>query len=243
MKIKCVYVLVNKVTEKSYLGSTSDLDKRIENHRSALFNKTHRNKGLLEDSLKYSVDDFKYAVVEYLSKEDDMYSREKVWLEIASKTPELYYNESYDPYGGGADTNRKHCYILNTGGDILESHKSIMDATNSELIQYKSNNVLVNTNRFLVRGHYWVITKDFYENNWNTIEDWIATRRRAGIEKSDKEYLKLLKSRPKLEFVLNGKTYRVKTFREAGNIIGISGERVRQLANDSSSTRFKLRKL
>lgn len=68
--ISGVYSIKNKITNKQYIGSTTNLQFRLGKHFSELFLHRHRTKKLQEDFDKYGYNSFEFILLEKCSKED-----------------------------------------------------------------------------------------------------------------------------------------------------------------------------
>lgn len=62
-----VYSITCTVTGKIYIGRTKNICERIRNHKKKLKNGTHYNKQLLADYQQYSIENFKFEILERLS--------------------------------------------------------------------------------------------------------------------------------------------------------------------------------
>lgn len=67
--ISGVYSIKNKITNKQYIGSTIDVQKRFSKHFSELFLYRHRNKKLQEDFNNYGYNSFECLLLEKCSKD------------------------------------------------------------------------------------------------------------------------------------------------------------------------------
>ena len=73
-----VYCIRCKVNNKAYIGSSANIKKRWDSHKSALRTGKHYNKQLQEDYDKYGADNFLYTILincesQMLTKYEDMY--------------------------------------------------------------------------------------------------------------------------------------------------------------------------
>jgi hypothetical protein len=66
-----VYAIRNLATRRILLGASLNVDGALNRHRFELRMKAHRNKGLLDDWLRYGADSFRFEVVDTLKKSDD----------------------------------------------------------------------------------------------------------------------------------------------------------------------------
>ena len=65
-----IYQIINISNDKRYIGSAVDLKKRKREHFQQLKKNTHSNRYLKNAYNKYGVDNFKFEVLLYCSKED-----------------------------------------------------------------------------------------------------------------------------------------------------------------------------
>lgn len=76
----CVYRIKCLINNRIYIGSTSDINSRIINHKSSLRNKKHRNKYLQEDYNKYGEDCFEFEILEVVENDSDLLNIEQWYL-------------------------------------------------------------------------------------------------------------------------------------------------------------------
>ena len=62
--MQAIYQITNKINGKIYIGSTNNLSKRWNNHRSKLRNGKHENDYLQQAWNKYGEDAFEFSIVE-----------------------------------------------------------------------------------------------------------------------------------------------------------------------------------
>jgi len=101
MKILGIYQIINKVNNKSYIGSSSDINKRFRTHKRDLNKNNHHNIHLQRAWNKYNESGFIFSIIEECSK-DSLLKREQYYLD--NLKPE--YNISLD--SAAPMTNRKH---------------------------------------------------------------------------------------------------------------------------------------
>lgn len=89
MKKTGIYKIVNLITEKVYVGSAVDIDKRWYNHKSLLNRGLHSNK-LQRTHDKYGLDSFTFEVIEECAKEV-LIEREQYWIDHFDS-----YNNGYN---------------------------------------------------------------------------------------------------------------------------------------------------
>ena len=103
--ISGIYSIYNSVNGKTYIGSSTNIKYRWYNHRSHLRKNDHKNKHLQNDWNKYGENVFEFSIIEEVST-DNLHKIEQMYLDIANKLPDRYYNLTYDIMGGMC--NKKH---------------------------------------------------------------------------------------------------------------------------------------
>ncbi len=77
-----IYKIINTKTKKFYIGSASYYDKRIGTHISLLRVNNHKNPHLQSAWNKYGEEKFKFKIIEYVDKQENLLSREQYWLDF-----------------------------------------------------------------------------------------------------------------------------------------------------------------
>lgn len=76
-----IYKITNIINNKSYIGSSINISSRIVNHKYKLKSGNHDNKHLQYSFNKYSINSFKFEVLEYCKKEE-LLIREQYYVDL-----------------------------------------------------------------------------------------------------------------------------------------------------------------
>ncbi len=88
-KISGIYMILNIVNGKFYIGSSVNVNKRLLHHKNALDSNRHCNSYLQKSYNKYSLDSFLFSILE-TCEEKELIQKEQIWLDF-HKT----YNREY----------------------------------------------------------------------------------------------------------------------------------------------------
>src|ERR1700681_3422802 len=93
-KIFCVYKITNLINEKIYVGKTSDVDKRWEEHLKVARTQEKKAYHYLHKSInKYGSENFKIEIIEDNLFEEQSFEREKFWIrELGSNNSSIGMN-------------------------------------------------------------------------------------------------------------------------------------------------------
>ena len=97
MKISGVYKIINKINGKYYIGSSDDIKRRWQHHKSYLTRKCHRNIHLTNAWHKYGQDNFDFLILKEIQKENLIVEEQK-YLDEASKETDKCYNQYFTSY-------------------------------------------------------------------------------------------------------------------------------------------------
>ena len=89
-----IYSIFNKITNKEYIGSTSNIGSRITKHFSELKLNKHTNHAMQDDFNEHGIDSFVYRIVEECN--DNLLEKEREYQ--ISKGIENLYNEKISDY-------------------------------------------------------------------------------------------------------------------------------------------------
>lgn len=84
-----VYMIRNRVSLKIYIGSSRNVESRLNEHRYDLANNQHKNKHLQHSYNLHGLESFSMYLVEETSLED-LIPREQAWINAFKKTNELF---------------------------------------------------------------------------------------------------------------------------------------------------------
>jgi group I intron endonuclease len=97
-----IYMIINKVNGKFYIGSTNNLRKRKREHFWALSRGNHVNDYLQKAYNKFGEKNFEFKVLEYVNNEDDLLEREQYYLDLLKPYIRIIgYNLCKEARGGG----------------------------------------------------------------------------------------------------------------------------------------------
>lgn len=102
-----IYKIIQKDTERIYVGSTFNIYKRCENHLSCLRNQKHSNTKLQADADKFGLASFEFEILEITPKDSEILNdREQYWQKQLGSTE--YYN---DPRVKRKGSNNRKCQM------------------------------------------------------------------------------------------------------------------------------------
>lgn len=157
-RIKCVYVIINIVNKKFYIGSTKRFSKRITKHKSELVSGSHHCSHLQNSVNKHGIESFKV----YILEETDNYIER-----------EIYYTELYQARNVGynlglVETSRakgKPVVKLSLFGEYIEEFSNISDACDSVGTDNTTNiSAVCNGKALSYKGYIWVLKSKYNPN-------------------------------------------------------------------------------
>ena len=75
-----VYLIENSITGRKYVGSSSNIDRRIKTHKQHLKKGCHNNRKLQKDHDMYGIESFKFIILEKDVAHDLLTAYEKYWI-------------------------------------------------------------------------------------------------------------------------------------------------------------------
>lgn len=88
-----IYEIYNDVTQKKYIGLTSDYKNRFYSHMLNLKNGTHTAEGIVKDCVKYGIEHFSFRLIDTALTEYEGREKEKHYMVLYQTwNPEKGYN-------------------------------------------------------------------------------------------------------------------------------------------------------
>lgn len=118
-----VYKITCISNGRFYIGSSKNLWKRHNEHNYLLNNNKHCNKELQADYNTYGIDNFKFEIIEFCTKENH-FDREQVYLDMY-KDKDKFYNKSTSAYNNNyvSEETKKKISKIHKGKKLSEEHK------------------------------------------------------------------------------------------------------------------------
>ena len=127
-KVSGIYKIINKVNDKYYVGSSTDIKTRWNNHIKELRQKSHDNKHMERAWHKYGSDNFQFVIIERVPPEQLILAEQK-YLDICKAYPKTSYNMAYDAIA----PNRGRQVSPETRLKLSISHMGIKHTSESRL--------------------------------------------------------------------------------------------------------------
>lgn len=103
MKIAYIYMIINVLNGKFYIGSTNNYINRFYAHKNELRKGTHHSKHLQKAWDKYGEEAFEFVVIEefYINDKEDKFNKEQIYLDKLQPFDDKGYNISKRADVGG----------------------------------------------------------------------------------------------------------------------------------------------
>ena len=126
-----IYLIVNKINGKWYVGSTCNFQNRCYDHIRKLNTSYHNNDYLRRAWNKYGKDAFEFRMIEDVTPEQNtLWNEENKYLKIAETNQDISYNLDFDARGGKiSEYSRKK--ISDSRKNFRHSEKSKQKISNS----------------------------------------------------------------------------------------------------------------
>lgn len=118
--MKCIYFLFNTKKNRYYIGSTSNVQVRFEDHKKRIINKTHPNKKLNADLSDCDINDFEFRIIREIDDTD-------IFLKKVEMTFIDYLYTHIDLYNINFNTFGKPHSDMPNFRKLLENRKEWLD--------------------------------------------------------------------------------------------------------------------
>lgn len=176
-EVKCIYGILNKVSNKWYVGSTINLHDRIRRHKYNLQRNKHHSQKLQNSFNKHKEKAFEIVILELCSnlEIDDLIIREKHYIDLLdsykngyNSTDNVYkfdtFRLSKEAIEKVAEKNIKPIICLTKDGKFVKEYKSVTEAANDMNDQTTNISQACKDNYHSVKG-FLFIYKDKYDPN------------------------------------------------------------------------------
>lgn len=114
-----VYLIENSITGRKYVGSSSNIERRIKTHKQHLEKGCHNNRKIQKDYDKYGAKSFNYIILEKDIEPDLLTAYEKYWIyKYNSIVKYIGYNDMFPTLNHNAF---KYVYNLKEGVNTYDN--------------------------------------------------------------------------------------------------------------------------
>lgn len=166
-----IYKIKNLKNNKIYIGSSNNIEKRINEHFRNLKNNKHPNKHLQLSYNKYGKENFTYEILETFEEIERsvLFNIEADYLE--NENIDNLYNLTLITNSGGFEILCKKSYLLDLRGNIIKEFNSLIGI--SKFLNSKQVPTRIINTHFTLKNKYRVVTQEFYDNNFEIISNWL----------------------------------------------------------------------
>lgn len=158
--MRCIYIIINLINGKKYIGSTSNFSRRVNEHRSMLRNNKHPSNYLQNSWNKYGEENFKFIILRKVSFEENLINIEQLYLDKYKVYLKKYgYNTNIIANSGG--NNEKEIYQIDLKGNILNKFKNSVIASKELNIKPSGITYCANGKLRTYKKYIWIFVKDY----------------------------------------------------------------------------------
>jgi hypothetical protein len=198
-----IYLITNLINGKVYVGSSVDIRKRMNAHKSHLNNNKHDNPYLQKSWNKYGSENFTFTVLEVFPDRQNLLNREQYWMDnYQSYNNEIGYN--INPIAGSPEgrklsdeerekrslssTQKRRILQLDSKGKLIKVWDSIADV--SKQFNINRGTLVSRIKNKTIFNNIYFIYEHEYSNNLSLL--------------STEEKKRLTNNKPFLQFDLEG---------------------------------------
>lgn len=199
-----IYLIVNLIDNKVYVGSTKDAKQRKFQHFSALKNNKHHSHLLQRAWNKGNPEDFEFKIIEILEENQSLQEREQFYIDLyISYDKNLGYNIKKYAYEYTAPKNKKHkIYQFTLEGEFIQSFNSSREAGVKSNCDFSCITKCCNKHRLYCKDYIWSYNPEITEEEVILANKYIAQKAK---ERSEQTIRKNKKGRkPVLQYDLDG---------------------------------------
>jgi len=131
-----IYVIINLINKKMYVGASKDVGKRWNGHKEAMYKKSHNHYPLYVDMKKYGARNFIIALLEIVPDYTQLKSKEEYWIKkLETIKEDIGYNIEISREGSGSYESK----YVNDNGNIIYKRNRSKTGMPDEHRQYISN--------------------------------------------------------------------------------------------------------
>jgi len=222
-KISGIYMILNIINGKFYIGSSVNVDNRILKHKHSLNNGKHHSKYLQAAWNKYGENNFIFQLVEQCKIEDCL-KREQIWLDFH----QVYKSEiGYNIVNiAGRTTGYKHSL------ETIKKFSKTIKERNLNMTKAERQNIYGKgrKDKSISDEHHSRLQEGLLKSGWLS-----SDRKKEIIKKSNFEKI----SKPILQYDLNGNFIaEFHNARLAGESLGLTGTKYRAINNTALNSKW-----
>ncbi len=162
--MKCVYLIINLINNKKYIGSTCNYARRKREHLWMLRNNKHKNPHLQLAYNKYGEDNFIFSVLEKIEDNRTIYEVEQLYLDkYKTYNKKIGYNICREATSPNNEKSKKVIYQYSKEGIKLNTYNSIIEAANVLNCNYSGISNAASGKTRTAKGYVWIFENDFNE--------------------------------------------------------------------------------
>lgn len=126
---KGIYKITNLINNKSYIGKSSNIEKRWEYHKKRYNDIREHNKSLYKAFRKYGLNNFLFEIIELMDNNYEKIGneREKYWIKYYNSYGSTGYNETEGGDGGITVINPRKTYGKITDEEVIYLRKRYLE--------------------------------------------------------------------------------------------------------------------
>jgi group I intron endonuclease len=122
-KVSGIYKIINKINGKYYIGSSKNINRRWNEHRSELNRNVHKNSYLQNAWNKYGEKNFEFVIFNKPEKLKLLEIEQKYLDEIKNNRKNLCYNLTFNTCGSPCENETSRLKMVNSLKNYYKHHK------------------------------------------------------------------------------------------------------------------------
>lgn len=198
-----IYKIVNKITNKIYIGSADHLHRRFSEHKNCLNSNKHKNKYLQSSWNLHGEEAFVFEVVELVEDNYKLVEREQYWIDSVDCIIPKGYNINFSASSSlgikrSAEFKEK-CRLAHLGLKHSEETKKKISETRKGMMQSEESKEKIRASKFhnFVNQDRWGTKYNIQNRKWPCPEGQKCKCHPCRTRKSD--YVRKFRERKQLE--------------------------------------------
>ena len=205
--MKCVYIIINLINGKKYIGSTNNFSRRKGEHLWMLTNNKHKNPHLQAAINKYNIENFVFNILEKVENTSELYIREQFYLDkYKTYDKSIGYNICKNAATPNTEKNKKQVTQYDFEGNKIKTFNSLAEVARNLNCNYSAISNAAKGKSKSSQNYIWIFDFEYsielLNNKLETIKYKDSLEKKLELAKNPKKINKS-KFKPVLLYDIN----------------------------------------